>query len=184
MHQIIFEADTPMGKFFDILLLVFIMLSVLVVMIDSVPSLHNKMPDVFHGIEWFFTIAFTIEYAIRIYTVNKPFKNYIFSFYGIIDLLAILPTYVSILIAGSQYLMVIRIFRMIRVFRILKLGRFMGATQLLKESFIASRHKIAVFLEIVLTVVLIMGSLMYLIEGPESGFTSIPRGIYWAIVTP
>lgn len=183
LHQIIFEADTRLGKTFDILLLVFIMLSVFVVILDSVPNIHSKMPETFYGIEWFFTIAFTIEYAFRIYTVKKPFKNYIFSFYGIIDFLAILPTYLSVIIAGSQYLMVIRIFRMIRVFRILKLGRFIGATELLKKSLLASRHKIAVFLEVVLTVVFLMGSLMYLIEGPESGFTSIPRGIYWAIVT-
>lgn len=183
LHQVIFEVDTPLGKTFDILLLVFIMLSVFVVILDSVPNIHSAMPDIFYGIEWFFTIAFTIEYALRIYTVKKPFKNYIFSFYGVIDFLAILPTYLSIIIAGSQYLMVIRIFRMIRVFRILKLGRFIGATELLKDSFMASRHKIAVFLEVVLTVVFLMGSLMYLIEGPESGFTSIPRGIYWAIVT-
>lgn len=183
LHQIIFEADTPIGKAFDISLLVFIMMSVLVVVVDSVPNYHKAMPNVFYALEWFFTIVFSIEYFLRVYTVKHPFKNYIFSFYGIIDLLAILPTYLSIFIVGSQYLMVIRIFRMIRVFRILKLGRFIGATELLKKSFIASRHKILVFLEVVLTVVFIMGSLMYLIEGPESGFTSIPRGIYWAIVT-
>lgn len=183
LHRIIFEADTPAGKLFDVLLLVFIMLSVLTVILDSVPHIHSEMPELFFDLEWFFTIIFTIEYLLRIYTVSKPFKNYIFSFYGIIDFLAILPTYLSILIAGSQYLMVIRIFRMIRVFRILKLGRFIGATELLKKSILSSRHKIFVFLEVVMTVVFIMGSLMYLIEGPESGFTSIPRGIYWAIVT-
>jgi len=183
LHQIIFEADTRSGKVFDILILIFIMLSVFTVVIDSVPGIHNSMPEFLYGIEWFFTIIFTIEYFLRIYTVNKPFKNYMISFYGIIDLFAILPTYLSIFIAGSQYLMVIRIFRMIRVFRILKLGRFIGATELLKSSLLASRHKILVFLEVVLTVVLLMGSLMYIIEGPESGFTSIPRGIYWAIVT-
>ncbi|MCD6092343.1 MAG: ion transporter [Bacteroidales bacterium] len=183
LHQIIVEADTPAGKFFDIMLLVFIMLSVFVVMLDSVPEYNIKMHQWFYGFEWFFTISFTIEYAFRIITVNKPFKNYIFTFYGIIDFLAILPTYLSLIFIGSQYLMVIRILRMIRIFRIFKLGKFVGATELLKESFLASRHKIAVFLELVLTAVLIMGSLMYLIEGPESGFTSIPRGIYWAIVT-
>ncbi len=183
LHQIIFEADTPTGKLFDVLLLVFIMLSVVTVLIDSVPNIHNQMPQLFFYLEWFFTLIFTVEYLLRIYTVSKPFKNYIFTFYGIIDFLAILPTYLSVLIAGSQYLMVIRIFRMIRVFRILKLGRFIGATELLKKSIVSSRHKIFVFLEVVLTVVFIMGSLMYLIEGPESGFTSIPRGIYWAIVT-
>jgi voltage-gated potassium channel len=183
LHQVIFEADTPMGKLFDILLLVFIMLSVFIVAMDSVPSIRQDYSSLFYFLEWFFTLAFSIEYALRIYTVKKPFKNYIFTFYGIIDLLAILPTYLSLFIVGSQYLMIIRIFRMIRVFRILKLGRFIGATELLRESFMASRHKILVFLEVVLTVVFLMGSLMYLIEGPESGFTSIPRGIYWAIVT-
>lgn len=183
LHELIFEADTPIGKLFDIILLVFIMLSVFIVMLDSVPEYNIKLHSWFYGLEWFFTISFTIEYALRIYTIKNPVKHYIFTFYGIIDLLAILPTYLSLIFIGSQYLMVIRILRMIRIFRILKLGRFVGATELLKESFMASRHKIAVFLELVLTVVLIMGSLMYLIEGPESGFTSIPRGIYWAIVT-
>jgi len=183
LHQIIFEADTPMGKFFDIMLLVFIMLSVFIVMLDSVPAYNIKLHNWFYGLEWFFTIAFTLEYALRVFTAKNPLKNYIFTFYGIIDLLAILPTYLSLIFLGSQYLMVIRILRMIRIFRILKLGRFIGATELLKKSFLASRHKIVVFLELVLTIVLIMGSLMYLIEGPESGFTSIPRGIYWAIVT-
>ncbi|MDA3905953.1 MAG: ion transporter, partial [Bacteroidales bacterium] len=182
LHELIFEADTPIGKLFDIILLVFIMLSVFIVMLDSVPEYNIKLHSWFYGLEWFFTISFTIEYALRIYTIKNPVKHYIFTFYGIIDLLAILPTYLSLIFIGSQYLMVIRILRMIRIFRILKLGRFVGATELLKESFMASRHKIAVFLELVLTVVLIMGSLMYLIEGPESGFTSIPRGIYWAIV--
>jgi len=183
LHQIIFEADSPAGKFFDVMLLVFIMISVVVVILDSVPNIHNAMPNFLYSLEWFFTISFTIEFALRIYTVKKPFKNYIFTFYGIIDFLAIIPTYLSVLFVGGQYLMVIRIFRLIRIFRILKLGRFIGATELLKQSFYASRHKIAVFLEIVLTIVFLMGSLMYLIEGPESGFTSIPRGIYWAIVT-
>lgn len=183
LHRIIFEADTSAGKAFDVMLLVFIMLSVIIVVLDSVPAIHNALSDLLYSLEWFFTIVFTVEYVLRIYTVNNPFKNYIFTFYGTIDFLAILPTFLSIFFVGTQYLMVIRIFRMIRVFRILKLGRFIGATELLKESLYASRHKIAVFLEIVLTIVFIMGSFMYLIEGPESGFTSIPRGIYWAIVT-
>jgi voltage-gated potassium channel len=124
-----------------------------------------------------------LKYLLRIYITNKALKNYILSFYGIIDFLAILPTYLSLVIVGSHFMMVIRIFRLIRVFRILKLGRYVGATQVLRESFMSSRHKIAVFLEIIFTIVVLMGSIMYIIEGPENGFTSIPRGIYWAIVT-
>ncbi len=130
-----------------------------------------------------FTIFFTIEYLLRIYITKDAFKNYVLSFYGVIDFLAILPTYLSLVLVGSHFMMVIRIFRLIRVFRILKLGRYVGATQVLKESFMNSRHKIAVFLEVIITIVVLMGSIMYIVEGPENGFTSIPTGIYWAIVT-
>jgi len=183
LHLIIQEADTPLGKAFDIMLLLAILASVLVVMLDSVASISVRYAKLFFYLEWTFTIFFTIEYFLRIYITKNPFKNYIFSFYGIIDLLAIIPTYLSFVISGSHFMMVIRIFRLIRVFRILKLGRFVGATQVLRESMMNSRHKIAVFLEIVLTIVVIMGSVMYIVEGPVNGFTSIPRGIYWAIVT-
>ncbi|OYT16132.1 MAG: ion transporter [Bacteroidetes bacterium 4572_77] len=183
LHVIISEADTPLGKAFDVLLLISILISVFVVMLDSVPSIHEKLATPFLYLEWMFTIFFTLEYFLRIYITCKPFKNYIFTFYGIIDLLAIIPTYLSLILMGSQFMMVIRIFRLFRVFRILKLGRYVGASQVLRDSFLNSRHKIAVFLEIVVTIVVIMGSIMYLIEGPENGFTSIPRGIYWAIVT-
>lgn len=182
-HIIIQEADTPLGKAFDITLLITILASVIVVMLDSVAPFRAKYSEIFYYLEWFFTILFSVEYAIRIYITKNPFKNYIFSFYGIIDFLAILPTYLSLVVSGTQFMMVIRIFRLLRVFRILKLGRYIGATELLKESMMNSRHKIAVFLEIVITIVVIMGSVMYIIEGPENGFTSIPRGIYWAIVT-
>jgi len=183
LHVIILEADTPMGKAFDIMLLLAILASVFVVMLDSVSSISTKFASLFFYLEWMFTIFFTIEYFLRIYITKNPIKNYVLSFYGIIDFLAILPTYLSLILVGSHFMMVIRIFRLIRVFRILKLGRYVGATQVLKESFMNSRHKIAVFLEVIITIVVLMGSIMYIIEGPENGFTSIPRGIYWAIVT-
>ncbi|NPD45914.1 MULTISPECIES: ion transporter [unclassified Lentimicrobium] len=183
LHTIIQEADTPMGKAFDILLLIAILLSVIIVMLDSVHSINEKFSKLFFVLEWTFTIFFTIEYFLRIYITKNPFKNYIFSFYGIIDFLAILPTYLSMVLTGSHFMMVIRIFRLIRVFRILKLGRYVGASQVLRDSLYNSRHKITVFLEIIMTIVVLMGSIMYIVEGPENGFTSIPRGIYWAIVT-
>ena len=183
LHVIILEADTPMGKAFDIMLLLAILASVFVVMLDSVASISTKFASLFFYLEWMFTIFFTIEYFLRIYITKNPIKNYVLSFYGIIDFLAILPTYLSLILVGSHFMMVIRIFRLIRVFRILKLGRYVGATQVLKDSFMNSRHKIAVFLEVIITIVVLMGSIMYIIEGPENGFTSIPRGIYWAIVT-
>lgn len=183
LHIIIFEADTPLGKAFDIIVLLSILASVLVVMLDSVASISQNYSTLFMYLEWMFTIFFTIEYILRIYVSKNAFKNYIFTFYGVIDLLAILPTYLSLILVGTQFMMVIRIFRLIRVFRILKLGRYVGASQILKDSFMNSRHKIAVFLEIIITIVVIMGSLMYIIEGPSNGFSSIPRAIYWAIVT-
>lgn len=182
LHEIIFEADTPTGKTFDLLLLVMIVLSVVAVLIDSVPSIHGNYGDILLAAEWVFTLLFTAEYILRILSSVKPSK-YIFSFYGVIDLLAILPTYLSLVLIGSQYLLVIRILRLLRVFRVLKLGRYVGASKVLAIAMRNSRHKIVVFLEVILTMVVIMGSLMYLIEGPQHGFTSIPRAIYWAIVT-
>ena len=182
LHDIIFEADTPAGKVFDIVLLVLIGLSVFAVLIDSVMPIHEKYGDELFLAEWMFTILFSIEYILRIYTVTKP-RKYIFSFYGLIDLLAILPTYLSLLFTGTQYLLVIRMLRLLRVFRVLKLARFVGASEMLGIAMKNSRHKIIVFLEVVVTMVVIMGSLMYLIEGPDNGFTSIPISIYWAIVT-
>jgi voltage-gated potassium channel len=181
-YNIIFKADTPAGKNFDITLLVLIVLSVLIVMLDSVKEINVFMGNWFFILEWVFTIIFTIEYIVRIIVSRKKVR-YIRSFYGIIDLLSILPTYLSLVLAGSHFLIIIRILRMLRVFRILKLSRYLKASEILAVSLRQSRYKIIVFLEVVLTTVVIMGSLMYLIEGPESGFTSIPRGIYWAIVT-
>jgi len=179
---LIFEAETPSGKMFDIFLLVFIVLSVIVVLLDSVGSIRTNYHDVLYMAEWFFTILFTIEYLLRIYVTLKP-RKYILSFYGIIDLLAIIPTYLSLVFVGSQYFLVIRMLRLLRVFRVLKLGRYVRASKTLAIALRNSRHKVVVFLEVVFTLVVVMGSLMYLVEGEENGFTSIPRSIYWAIVT-
>jgi len=182
VHQLIFEADTPSGKLFDVVLLVLIIISVIIVLLDSVIPLHQKYGAQLLLIEWFITILFTIEYLLRIITTTKT-RNYIFSFYGIVDLLAILPTYLSLILVGSHFLAILRILRLMRIFRILKLARYIGASRYLVIALKESRHKIAVFLWVVMLIVIIMGSLMYLIEGPERGFTSIPRSIYWAIVT-
>ncbi len=181
-YEIIFQADTRAGKNFDILLLISILLSVLIVMLDSVGNLHRRYRDFFLLGEWFFTLLFTLEYAVRI-VVSRRRVKYIRSFYGIIDLLSVLPTYLSLILAGSHYLLVIRVLRLLRVFRILKLSRYLRASEVLAVSLKQSRYKITVFFEVVLTMVVIMGSLMYLIEGPENGFSSIPKSIYWAIVT-
>lgn len=182
IHDIIFEADTPTGKFFDIVLFAAIILSVIIVLLDSVEGLHAKYGYWFLAIEWGLTILFTVEYFLRIYTVNNPWK-YIFSFYGIIDFLAIVPTYLSLFLIGTHYLVVVRILRLLRIFRVLKLMRFVGAAEALSTAFSSSRAKIIVFLEVIITIVVIIGSIMYLIEGPENGFTNIPVSIYWAIVT-
>lgn len=181
-YQIIFHADTPAGKAFDIFLLISILLSVLVVMLDSVPELHERYHSFFLICEWGFTVLFTLEYIMRIIITRKPL-GYIRSFYGIIDLLSILPTYLGLVFSGTHYLLVIRVLRLLRIFRILKLSRYLRASEVLIVSLKQSRFKVIVFFEVVLTMVIIMGSLMYLIEGPENGFKSIPTSIYWAIVT-
>lgn len=182
MHEVIFEHYTFWGREFDVLLLWAIFLSIIAVMLESVEPVRSKYGDILRAIEWGFTIAFTIEYIARILSVKKPIY-YITSFYGIVDLLAILPTYLSIFLPGGQYLMVIRTFRLLRVFRILKLARFLGESRLLQAALKASRYKIIVFFGVVVIVVTIMGTLMYLVEGPENGFKSIPVSVYWAIVT-
>ncbi|PLX99063.1 MAG: ion transporter [Desulfuromonas sp.] len=182
VHEVIFEADTPAGKLFDILLIASILISVIAVMLDSIESLRLRFAGQFYAIEWFFTILFTIEYVLRLSCVGKPLK-YARSFFGIVDLMAIIPTYLSLLLPGSQYFLVIRILRILRIFRILKLVPYLGEAQLLMRALKASGRKITVFLYTVLTLVVIFGSLMYVIEGGDNGFTSIPRSIYWAIVT-
>lgn len=182
LHEIIFEADTSIGKAFDILLIISILVSVTTVMLDSISSVRDSCGGLLYGIEWFFTLLFTAEYALRLTCVGQPIK-YATSFFGIVDLLAIVPTYLSLFLPGSQFLLVIRILRILRIFRILKLVPYLREAHLLARALKASGRKIAVFLFTVLTLVVIFGSLMYVIEGNNSGFTSIPRSIYWAIVT-
>lgn len=183
IHEIIFEADTPLGRLFDLALLFFILASILVVMLESVTHIDARFHNLFLVLEWIFTIFFTCEYLLRIYCVYSP-QKYIFSFFGIVDLLAIIPTYLEFFVAGTHYLVVVRALRILRVFRILKLVSFLKEGHIIISSLKASRDKIAVFLIFVLTMVTILGSVMYIVEGGEnSGFTSIPRSIYWAIVT-
>ena len=182
LHEIIFEADTPAGKFFDIFLIVSILASVVLVMLDSVSRIQLVYGKLIYLGEWFFTVLFTIEYLLRLNCVGRPLA-YATSFYGIVDLMAVLPTYLSIFFPGTQYLLVIRILRVLRIFRVLKLVQYLGEARQLRRALYASRRKIIVFLFTVLALVIIFGSLMYIIEEQESGFTSIPQSIYWAIVT-
>ena len=182
LHEIIFEADTFAGKFFDIALIVAIVLSIVAVMFDSVAEIRAQHGRTLYVIEWFFTLLFTVEYFARIISLGNPVR-YMRSFYGLVDLVAILPTYLSLLLPGSQYLMVIRVLRLLRIFRILKLAQFLNEAEILLKAMRASLRKISVFLFVVLTLVLIFGSLLYLIEGDENGFTSIGVSCYWAITT-
>jgi voltage-gated potassium channel len=182
LHEIIFEADTPAGKAFDVLLMVSIVASVVLVMLDSVSSIQQTHGELLYLGEWIFTLLFTIEYILRLYCVGRPLA-YATSFFGVVDLLAVLPTYLSIFIPGTQYFLVIRVLRVLRIFRVLKLVKYVGETRLLMQALRASQRKITVFLFAVLSLVVIFGSLIYLIEDPDSGFTSIPKSIYWAIVT-
>ncbi|MDE5424349.1 ion transporter [Ancylomarina sp. DW003] len=182
LYEIIFESDTKIGKLFDVLLLVIIVLSILLVILESVPSIERKYSLILKILEWSITIIFSLEYCMRIWIVSKP-KTYILSFYGIIDFLSILPSYIGLFFVGTHGLMVIRALRLLRVFRILKLSRYTSGGAVIIRALKQSRYKISVFLFAVLTMVVIIGTIMYLIEGAENGFTSIPRGIYWAIVT-
>ena len=182
LYEIIFEADTRAGKIFDVILLIIILLSVVLVMLESVPGIRQSHRELLVIMEWSITLIFTLEYFVRIAVVKKPLK-YIFSFYGIIDFLAILPTYLSLILFGSQSLVVIRMLRLLRVFRILKLTRYTQAGRTLAAAIWASREKISVFIFFVTILVVIIGTIMYLVEGEDSGFTSIPMSIYWAIVT-
>lgn len=182
MHEVIFEADTPAGRGFDVALLWCIVISVLAVVLESVPQIRAQYAFPLRVLEWTFTILFTVEYALRLISVGRPLR-YALSFYGLVDLLAIVPTYVSILLPGAQTLIVIRALRLLRVFRILKLVHFVNEARQLVLAIRASVRKIIVFLGAVMTLVLIIGTVMYLIEGEANGFDSIPRGIYWAIVT-
>ncbi|UKM64468.1 ion transporter [Flavobacteriaceae bacterium GSB9] len=182
LHEIIYEADTPSGKLFDVVLFVVIIASILLVMLESVNSIDAKYHGILNISEWIITILFSIEYIARIVTVKKPFK-YIFSFYGIVDFLSTIPKYISLIFGGIHALAALRALRLLRVFRILKLARYLGASQLLVNAIKASRAKISVFLFAVLIVAIILGTIMYLVEGEENGFTNIPKSVYWCIVT-
>ena len=182
LFKIIFESDTRAGQVFDIVLLIFIVISILVVMLESVPSLKEVYGEWLVGAEWFLTLIFTLEYITRLSIVKEKHK-YALSFFGIIDLLSILPTYLTFFIPGWQSLLVIRSIRLLRIFRIFKLGRFIGESQNLTKALRSSQYKIIVFMITVMTAVIISGTLMFLVEGPVHGFTSIPKSIYWAIVT-
>lgn len=182
LYEVIFGYDSPAGRRFDLALIVMIMASVIAVMIDSISIYHQQYGDLLSALEWFFTIVFTIEYVLRIYSSPNP-RGYIFSFYGLIDLLSILPTYIAFLFPQSVYLIVVRILRVLRIFRILKLFRYIGEANILFRALVQARRKIFVFLFSVLTLMVIFGTLMFVVEGPENGFTSIPKSMYWAIVT-
>lgn len=181
-HEIIFGSDTPAGKLFDIVLIVAIVLSIAVVMLDSMEAFRSRHGRALRIAEWVFTLLFTAEYLLRLSCVRRP-MHYAKSFFGIVDLLSILPTFVSLLIPRAQAMHVIRMVRILRVFRILKLVNYVAESEHLVRALYASRRKIQVFLFAVFTLVVVFGALMHLIEGPENGFTSIPRGMYWAIVT-
>jgi voltage-gated potassium channel len=182
LFNIIFEADTPAGKFFDIGLLLTIILSMVVVMLESVEEINRLFGEELIIVDWAITIIFTLEYIARIYVTQKPL-SYVKSMYGVIDLISILPTYLSLIFAGTQYLIIIRALRLLRVFRVLKLVQFVDEVENLKKAVQSSMRKIMVFISFILIVCVISGSVMYLVEGPEHGFTSIPTGIYWSVVT-
>lgn len=182
LRQIIFGTYTPLGKAFDIGLILIILASVGAVMLASVPSYQSRFGRELYLLEWGFTLLFTLEYLLRCWTA-KSARSYVASFYGLIDLVAILPTYLSLFIPGAEYLLVVRALRVLRVFRILKLLEFIDGENIIRDALWNSRYKITVFLVGVGILVMIVGSLMYLIEGEASGFTSIPRGVYWAVVT-
>ena len=182
LHEIIYEADTPAGKLFDVILLIAILASILLVMLESVKSIDAQYHTFINISEWIITILFSIEYIARIISVKKPSK-YIFSFYGIIDLLSTLPKYISLIFAGTHALIALRALRLLRIFRILKLARYLGASQNLANAIKSSKAKISVFLFAVLIAATIFGTIMYLVEGEENGFTNIPKSVYWCIVT-
>jgi voltage-gated potassium channel len=182
LHQIVFESDTPAGRAFDLALIGLVLLSVAVVSVETVRGLPPGAYRALRNAEWALTVIFTVEYLLRLAAVRRPLA-YAASFYGVIDLLAILPTYVSLFVPGAQALLVVRVLRLLRVFRVLKLSRFLSEAQTLSTALRASSRKIAVFLLTVSTLVVVIGSLMFVVEGPENGFTSIPTAMYWTVVT-
>ena len=182
LHEIVYEADTQAGRRFDLILLILILLSVVLVMLESITEIHVKYKSELDIMEWIITGLFSAEYITRLIAIKKPL-SYVFSFYGIIDLLSTIPKYISLIMSGTDSLIALRALRLLRVFRILKITRFIGESNFLVKALYASRAKISVFLFAVFILCIIFGTLMYLIEGEINGFTSIPRSIYWAIVT-
>jgi voltage-gated potassium channel len=182
MHEVIFESETPEGRLFDKVIVVAILVSVAVVVLDSVRGLNARHPLAFDAAEWFFTAVFTVEYLARLASVQKQMR-YALSFFGIVDLLSVLPTYVAFFFPEAQALIDVRVLRLLRIFRIFKLTEYLVEYQMLAEALAASRRKILVFLSAVMMVVLILGTLLYVVEGPEHGFKDIPTSVYWAITT-
>ena len=182
LHEVIFESETPAGRLFDKVIVTAILVSVAVVVADSVPAVHQRHRATLNVVEWFFTILFTVEYLARLVSVQRQLK-YAFSFFGIVDLLSVLPTYLAIFFPETHSLIDVRILRLLRVFRIFKLTDYVVEYQMLGEALAASRRKILVFLSAVMMVVLILGTLLYVVEGPEHGFKDIPTSVYWAITT-
>jgi voltage-gated potassium channel len=182
LHEVIYEAETPAGRAFDVALIWLIILSVAAVLLESVRGVRDRYGAALYAAEWVFTVLFTAEYFLRLVSVRRPLA-YAKSFFGIVDLLAIIPTYLSLIVPGSQYLLVVRILRLLRVFRVFKLAEHLTEADVLMRALRASRRKISVFLLTVLTLVVIIGALLYVVEGEANGFTSIPMSIYWAVVT-
>ena len=182
IHQVIFEADTPSGKFFDVALLLAILTSIVTVSLESVSSVDAAHHGTLKAVEWAITLLFTVEYALRLYSTEQS-KKYATSFYGIVDFLAIVPTYLSLVFAGAQSLLVIRALRLLRIFRVLKLGRYIREANVLGQAVAQSRTRIVIFLFVITVLGFISGAFMYLIEGPANGFTSIPQSVYWSLTT-
>jgi voltage-gated potassium channel len=183
LNRIVFGTDTPAGRQFDVAVIVCIIASVAAALLDSVPAINARFHATLYLVEWFFTILFTLEYVLRLYCSPSPRRQYVLSFFGLVDLFAILPTYLSLVIPGASYLLVLRLLRVLRIFRVLKLVRFMEDANVLLRALMSARRKILVFLFCVVVLNVIFGSLMYVIEGPANGFTNIPVSVYWAIVT-
>lgn len=182
LYRVIFGTDTPAGQRFDIVLIYAILISVLAVILDTVDTFSSRYATIFFAVEWFFTGLFTIEYALRIFcSPNRP--KYLFSFYGIIDLISIIPSYLALFVTGAHYLLIIRLVRVLRIFRVLKLVRYLSEADVLARSLYQARRKISVFFMAVLVLSTLFGCLMYVVEGPDNGFSSIPISIYWTIVT-
>ena len=182
LYRVIFGAETPAGRWFDVILIFSILASVAVVMLDSVSAVQSAHGRLLNGLEWFFTFLFTVEYVLRLLCSPRP-GRYATSFFGAVDLVSVLPSYLAVLFPAGRFFIVLRILRILRVFRVLKLVVYVGEADVLRRALWASRRKIVVFLFALFTLVVVLGSLMYVVEGEANGFTSIPRSIYWAVVT-